>query len=120
VIVLEGDRAAVVEEAVGLDHEAAVAPEEVHLPAAQFDVGLGEREVVVVNEREEVFLEVAALPLALHAFEVDSFELGLAPCATEEVKRDGAVEVVDRALDGGDRDAVAAGGDPLSSPSSNC
>jgi hypothetical protein len=57
-VVLEGDRAAVIEEAVGLNDETVRAPEEVDLPTADLDVGLGEREVVVADEGEEVFLEV--------------------------------------------------------------
>ena len=60
VVVLEGDRAAVVEEGVDFDDEALRAPEEVDLPAAELDVGLGEGEAVATDEGEEVFLEVTA------------------------------------------------------------
>jgi hypothetical protein len=58
VIVLEGDRAAVVEERVGFHHHALLAPEEVDLEAAELDVGLGGRQLVAADECEEIFLEV--------------------------------------------------------------
>jgi hypothetical protein len=94
---------------------------EVDLVAAELDVGLGGREVVAGEEVEEVFLEVGAEAGALGAFEVDASELRLALGAAEKVGGDGALQVVDRALDRGDRDVVAAGGqEPSSSPSSNC
>jgi hypothetical protein len=73
----------------------------------------------MAKEGEEVFLEVGALSPALGALEVDSFELGLAFCASHEIARDGAVEVVHGALDRGDGDSVAAGAVPSLSPSSN-
>lgn len=108
-VVLEGDRASVVGEGVDLDYEALGAPKEIDLVAAELDVGLGGREVVVGAESEEVFLEVGALAFALYPFQVDSFELGLTLRATQEVRGNGAVEVVHGALDGGDGDAVAVG-----------
>jgi len=54
VIGLEGDGAAVVEEGIGFDDEAVRPPEEVDLPAAEFDVGLGERKAraMLLNQGE--------------------------------------------------------------------
>jgi hypothetical protein len=56
VIVVEGDGATVIEKGVDLDDEAMRAPEEVDLPAAELDVGLGKWQVVETDEGEEVFL----------------------------------------------------------------
>src|SRR4051812_1970766 len=100
----------VVEEGVDLNDEAIRAPEEVDLPAAKLDVGLRERPAVAVTESEEVFLEVAAGAAALGAFEANAFEVRLAAGSAEEVRGDRAVEVVGRALDGGERDVVAGEG----------
>jgi hypothetical protein len=58
VVVLEGDRAAVVEPEVGLDDNAIVAPEEVGGPTAELDVYLRAREGVAMDEGEEERLEV--------------------------------------------------------------
>jgi hypothetical protein len=57
-VVLEGDRAAVVGPEVGFDHEALIAPEEVDGPATELDIDLGGREAVVGEEGEEEGLEV--------------------------------------------------------------
>jgi hypothetical protein len=98
VVILEGDRALVVGEEVGFDDYLAFGPEEINLVATDLDVGLGMREPVFEKERKEVFLEVAAEAVPLGSFEMDPFVLRLALGAAEEVWRDGAVEVVDRAL----------------------
>lgn len=60
VVVLEGDRAPVVGEAVDFHHETLRAPEEVDFPVAELDVDLGWRQAVTAAEIEEVGLEVAA------------------------------------------------------------
>lgn len=59
-VVLEGDRAAVVGPGVGFDHGSLGAPEEVDFEAAEPDVDLGVREAAVVDDREEERLEVRA------------------------------------------------------------
>lgn len=78
VVAVERDRALVVEERVDFDYELLCAPEEVDLVATEVDIGLGVRQVVALNEGEEVFLEVGAGAAVLGSFEVDAFELGLA------------------------------------------
>jgi hypothetical protein len=108
-VVLEGDRAAVVGEGIDLDHERAVAPEEVDLPAADLGVRLGDGEPMACAEGEEVFLEFALQALPLGSSEPDAQQLGLAAGTAEEIWRDGSVEIVDRTLDGGDGDVVAVG-----------
>ena len=50
--------------------------------------------------------------MTLRSLEPYPFQLRLAAGAAHEVRRDGALEVVDRALDGGHRDAVMAGDEP--------
>jgi hypothetical protein len=60
VVVLESDRAAVVGPGISLDDEALRVPEEVDFPAAEFDVDLGWRQAVAVEEGEEGGLEVTA------------------------------------------------------------
>src|SRR3954449_8968565 len=87
VVVLEGDRAAVVGPGVDLDHEPVGAPEEVDFPAAELDVDLGRRQAVAAVESEEGGLEVTAGAIALDAVETQPFVLGLANGATDEVRR---------------------------------
>jgi hypothetical protein len=85
--------------------------------ATQLDVDLGERQAVVRDEGEEVFLEVAAGAAVLGAFEADVHQLRLTPRTAEETGSDGVVEIIDRALDRGYRDVVAVGGEePSPSP----
>src|SRR4051794_30249213 len=112
VVVLEGDGAAVVGPGVDLDHEPLLAPEEVDFPTAELDVDLWRRQVVATVESEEGGLEVAAGVIALDAVKAQPFVLGLANGATDEVRWNTAVEVFDRALDRGHRNAMAVGGEP--------
>lgn len=57
-VVLEGDQAMVVLVAVGFDHEAPGAPEEVDGEAADANVDLGCWQAVAADEGTEVALEV--------------------------------------------------------------
>jgi hypothetical protein len=88
VVVLEGDRAAVVGEEVGLDDDALRAPEEVDRPAAEPDVDLRAREVVAVDDGEKEGLEIGAGVVGLGPFEAVALELGLAGGSADQAGRE--------------------------------
>jgi hypothetical protein len=99
-------------ESVGLDDQAAVAPEEVDLirPDARVDLWLGK--AVATAEGEEETLELAAgeVPLWLQFRLRDQPQIeGSADRTPENRLRNGGMEVAKRASRLGYRDAVAAG-----------
>jgi len=102
----------VVEEGVGFDDEALLAPEEVDFVAAKLGVDLGSANAVVAKEGEEGALEVGAGAVGLDAVKAQALQLGLADRAADEVLGQGrGAQVFDRARDGGDRNVVSAGGE---------
>jgi len=63
-VVLERGTAAMVDVAVGFGNEPSSSPEEIDEMLADADVDLGSRQPMPATEREEVFLQIAALPPA--------------------------------------------------------